>query len=190
MGYSIFLSNPIYPVPFCSFHQIYKSNERKTILVTNIKLCRTQASFNSLNYIYNKKVHMLNIFYSLKTINFLKIKRVVLKHGAQLVYLVYNSRPECTPWFEITQIKTTYRVNPIEKFLKGKVIWCNINSPFRLNITCSINIILNPNNHNLSEIMYKEKTLNKTLSTFTVFKRNLTCTFQKSSKHFISHTLQ
>ena len=33
---------------------------------------------------YNKKVHMLNMYYSLNTINFLKIKRVALKHGVMI----------------------------------------------------------------------------------------------------------
>ena len=37
-----------------------------------------------LNVMYDKKAHMLNIYYSLKTINFLKIKRVVLKHSAPI----------------------------------------------------------------------------------------------------------
>ena len=66
------------------FNQVYESNERKTFLLTNTKLCRTQTSFDSLNCIYNKKAHMLNIFYSLKTINVLKIKRVILKHGVPI----------------------------------------------------------------------------------------------------------
>ena len=58
------------------FNQVYESNKRKTFIWTNTKLCRTQTSFDSFNCIYNEKAHMLNIFYSLKTINFLKIKRL------------------------------------------------------------------------------------------------------------------
>ena len=48
------------------------------------KLCRTQTSLDSFNCMYNKKAHMLNICYRLKTINFLKTKRVVLKHGVPI----------------------------------------------------------------------------------------------------------
>ena len=66
---------------------------------------------------------------------------------------------------------------------------------YSYNITCSINTILNPYNHNLSvklnvgtnEIAYKEKTLNKTLLMLT---GNLRCAFQKSSKHSISYASQ
>ena len=61
------------------------TNERKIFLGTNRKLCWTQTSLDSFNCMYNKKVHMLNIYYSLKTINFLKIKRVVLKHGVPII---------------------------------------------------------------------------------------------------------
>ena len=62
--------------------------------------------------------------------------------------------------------------------------------------------MFNPYNRNLSvkaiveldvganEITYKEETLNKTLSVFTVFEINFRGAFQKSSKHFISHALQ
>ena len=52
---------------------------------------------------YNKKAHMLNIYYSLKTINFFKIKMVVLKHGVPIgiswkkwipeVYTMFQNNP-------------------------------------------------------------------------------------------------
>ena len=54
-------------------------NERKTFLWTNTKLCRTQTSFDSFSCMYNKKALMLNIYYSLKTINSLKIKKGCFK---------------------------------------------------------------------------------------------------------------
>ena len=41
-----------------------------------------------------------------------------------------------------------------------------------------------------NEMTYKEKTLNKTLSMFTVSERNFRRAFQKSSKHCISHVRQ
>ena len=66
----------------------------------------------------------------------------------QVVYLEKSADLKCTPCVKIIQIKAT-RVNSIEKFLKGKV-WCNINSPFGINITCSIDTILNPHNNYLS----------------------------------------
>ena len=68
---------------------------------------RTQISLNSFNRMYNKKAHMLNIFYSLKTINFFKIKIVVLKHGVSLVYLEKSAYLKYTR-FKITQTKATY----------------------------------------------------------------------------------
>ena len=43
-----------------------------------------KLQFDSLICIYNKKAHMLNIFYFLKTIKLLYIKRVVLKHGVPI----------------------------------------------------------------------------------------------------------
>ena len=172
-------------------------------LWTNTKLSRTQTSLDSLNCMYNKKAHLLNIYYSLNTINILKLKRVVLK--------------QCTNWYTLKKVQTwsvhhvlkqpkqtqLTRVNSIEKFLKGKVIWYNINCPFWLNITCFIITILNPYIRNLSiktivylnvganEITCKEKPMNnKTLPTFTVSERNLRRAIQNSSKHFISHAPQ
>ena len=57
---------------------------------------------------YNMKAHMLNIYYSLNTINFLKIKMVVLKHGVTLVYLEKNASLNDTPCLKVTKIKATY----------------------------------------------------------------------------------
>ena len=44
----------------------------------------TQTSPDSFNCMYNKKALMLNIYYSLKTMNSLKIKKVVLKHSVPI----------------------------------------------------------------------------------------------------------
>ena len=95
--------------------------ETKTFLWTYTKLCRAQISLDSFNCMCNKKAHMLNIYYSLKTINFLKIKRVVLNHGVLIGIPWKSADLKCTPCFKLAQIKIT-RVNSIEKFLKGKVI--------------------------------------------------------------------
>ena len=146
---------------------------------------------------------MLNIYYSLKTINFLKIKSVVLKLSVP-IGIPKSADLKCTPCFKIIHkiINELTCENSIEKFLQSKVIWCNINSPFGLNTTCSINTVLNPYTHNLSiktivelilrtnEITYKEKTLKKTLSMFTVSETNFRRAFEKSSKYFISHVPQ
>ena len=64
------------------------------LLWTNTKLCRAQTSFDSFNSMYKKKAHMLNIYYSLKTTIFLKIKRVVLKHGVTIGISWKKCRPE------------------------------------------------------------------------------------------------
>ena len=64
------------------FNQVYESNERKTFLWTNAKLCRIE--FVSFNCTYIKKTHILSIFYSLKAIILFKIKRVVLKLGVPI----------------------------------------------------------------------------------------------------------
>ena len=96
-------------------------NERKTFLWITTKLCRTQTSLGNFNCMYNKKAHMLKIYYSLKTINFLKIKRVVLKHDVSTGMPWKKCRPKCTLCFKLTQIKIIYP-REIEKFLKGKAI--------------------------------------------------------------------
>ena len=57
---------------------------------------------------YNKKAHMLNIYYNQKTIAFLKRRTVVLKHGVQLAYLEKSADLMCKPFFKITQMNATY----------------------------------------------------------------------------------
>ena len=100
-------------------------------------------------FTYNENIK--SIYYSPKTINFFKNKKRCFKTW-------------CTNWYTLKKMHTwkvhyvlkqpkqkqLTRVNSIEKFLKSKVIWWNTNSPFCLNITCSINTILNPYKHNLS----------------------------------------
>ena len=49
-----------------------------------------------------------NIYYSLKIINLLKIKRVILKHGVPTGIPWRNADLKCTTCIKITQTKTTY----------------------------------------------------------------------------------
>ena len=112
-------------------------------LITIFNLKKTIFTFK---FIENIKKH----YYSLKTIKFFKIKRVVLKHGVQIGI----------PWKKVQtwsihhvlkrpKQKQLTHMNSMEKFLKSNVIWCNINSQFSLHITCYINTILNSYKHNL-----------------------------------------
>ena len=64
------------------FSQVYESNERRTFLWTNAKLCGIE--FVCFNCTYIKKTHILSIFYSLKATILFKIKRVVLKLGVPI----------------------------------------------------------------------------------------------------------
>ena len=82
---------------------------------------------------------MLNIYCSLKTVNVLKIKRLVLENDAPIGIPWRKCGPEVTPCFKITQIKTTYPCELYWNVFEGYGDWCNINNPFGLNITCSIN---------------------------------------------------
>ena len=55
---------------------------------------------------YNKKAHMVDIYYSLKATNFLKIKTVTLKHDVP-IGILWSAYLKCTPCFKTTQIKAT-----------------------------------------------------------------------------------
>ena len=99
------------------FNQVYESNERKTFLWTNAKLCRIE--FVSFNCTYIKKTHILSIFYSLKAIILFKIKRVVLKLGV----------PIGIPW---KKVQTWSLVMSFNCFLKlkymGSLLYFNYNN--------------------------------------------------------------
>ena len=83
------------------------SNQRKTFLWTNRKLCRTQTSLDSFKCMHNKKAHMLNIYCRLKSINFLKIKRVVLKYDVPIDIPWKKCRPEVHTMFETNPNKNS-----------------------------------------------------------------------------------
>ena len=55
------------------------------------KTCSTPTSFDSLNCIFNKEAHMLNIFYFLKTITF-KYKKGCFKTW-------------CTNWYTLKNVQ-------------------------------------------------------------------------------------